>query len=369
MNFNKIKSFVKNIPGKKINERIVVIECDDWGGIRMPSVHAFKEMKDAGLTIGNTRYDQFDTLEDSDDLQALYDVLIRHKDSSNHTATMTAFCNTANPDFEKISTSHFSEYHYEVFSKTYKRYKRSDDIMSVWNEGIQNNIFTPEYHGREHIAVSLWLSTLKSGNVNLLKAFNNQFVALDLEQTPAIAKAFRPNYYIDNWTELSQLAVSLQDGAHIFSDIFGLKPSVFNAPNGIFIKELNEVLSSINLMFTSVPRLRFEIDNNSNAYQKIKYKTGQKNEQGIYFYVRNCNFEPTSSSYHSINHTLEQMQGAFLLYKPAVISTHRVNFVGGLNEQNRTFGLSQLNELLDAILKYWPDVKFLSSKELTYLLS
>jgi hypothetical protein len=37
---------LKNIPGPNIKRKVVVIECDDWGGIRMPSAQAYQKLLD-----------------------------------------------------------------------------------------------------------------------------------------------------------------------------------------------------------------------------------------------------------------------------------------------------------------------------------
>ena len=55
---------------------------------------------------------------------------------------------------------------------------------------------------------------------------------------------------------------------------------------------------------------------------------------------------------------------AFRLRKPAVISTHRVNFMGGLSTENRDRGISLLDNLLSAMLKRWSDIEFLDVVEL-----
>ncbi|GAF03251.1 hypothetical protein [Saccharicrinis fermentans] len=47
-----------------------------------------------------------------------------------------------------------------------------------------------------------------------------------------------------------------------------------------------------------------------------------------------------------------------------MISSHRVNYVGGLDVQNRSRGLKQLEQLLKQITKTWPDVEFITSEEL-----
>ena len=60
---------------------------------------------------------------------------------------------------------------------------------------------------------------------------------------------------------------------------------------------------------------------------------------------------------------------AFKWRKPATISSHRVNYIGWLNKQNRKHGLQKLDELLAQIIKYWPDVEFMTSEELGDLIS
>lgn len=44
---------VSNIPGWRTNRKIVVIESDDWGSIRMSSLEAFKNLLKAGNERGS----------------------------------------------------------------------------------------------------------------------------------------------------------------------------------------------------------------------------------------------------------------------------------------------------------------------------
>jgi hypothetical protein len=60
---------------------------------------------------------------------------------------------------------------------------------------------------------------------------------------------------------------------------------------------------------------------------------------------------------------------AFKWGKPANISSHRCNYVGDLNLNNRDFGLAQLELLLASILKKWPEVEFMTAKELGDLIA
>ena len=50
--------------------------------------------------------------------------------------------------------------------------------------------------------------------------------------------------------------------------------------------------------------------------------------------------------------------------KPAIISSHRINYIGSLVEENRAYNLSRLNNLLKIILEKWPDIEFMTSDQL-----
>ena len=50
--------------------------------------------------------------------------------------------------------------------------------------------------------------------------------------------------------------------------------------------------------------------------------------------------------------------------RPAVISTHRINYVGYIDPKNKENGLRQLGKLLERILNKWPDVRFVTTDQL-----
>ena len=108
-------------------------------------------------------------------------------------------------------------------------------------------------------------------------------------------------------------------------------------------------------------------DEKGDFYKKF-YHQYKRSSSGLKYYTRNCAFEPSSYTYKNVDTTLSQIQAAFRWNKPAIISTHRVNFVGGLQKINRDHGIKELIFLLKAIKKNWPDVKFISSSNLLDLL-
>ena len=85
--------------------------------------------------------------------------------------------------------------------------------------------------------------------------------------------------------------------------------------------------------------------------------------------VRNCEFEPSSNpDVDWVDKCLSDIRMAFQWGKPAVISAHRVNFVGYIDSKNRDRNLRSLERLLTSIVRQWPEVEFLSGVELGNLL-
>ena len=83
------------------------------------------------------------------------------------------------------------------------------------------------------------------------------------------------------------------------------------------------------------------------------------------YQVRNVVFEPTHNrGIDWVNYSLRQVEIAFRWNRPAIISSHRVNFCGHIDPNNRKKGISALKELLHKIVQKWPDVEFMSANEL-----
>ena len=110
-----------NIPGWHTRRKIVVLESDDWGSIRMPSKEVFNKLKFEGFHPESDPYLKYDSLASENDLFELFEVLSSVKDKNGNTAIITANTVMANPDFKKIRESGFNTYFYEPFTETLKR--------------------------------------------------------------------------------------------------------------------------------------------------------------------------------------------------------------------------------------------------------
>ena len=67
--------------------------------------------------------------------------------------------------------------------------------------------------------------------------------------------------------------------------------------------------------------------------------------------------------------TLKQIEAAFFWGKPAIVSSHRVNFCGHIDPENRKKGLIALDTLLNKVVNKWPDIEFVSIDELVKIMN
>ena len=157
---NNIVKFYINQRGWKTERKIVVIESDDWGSVRMPSRSTYKKLSKNNLKLLEDSYCKYDSIASKTDLENLFEVLLSNKDRKGNHPIITANTIVANPDFDKIKISNFSKYEFETFDKTIKKLSDGEQILKLWEEGITNKIFNPQLHGREHLHVQLWLEEL-----------------------------------------------------------------------------------------------------------------------------------------------------------------------------------------------------------------
>jgi len=362
---NLIKN-LSNLPGWRTNRTIVVIESDDWGSIRMSSKKAYQELEQAGVILDKgygARYNKYDTLASKVDLELLFEVLTSVKDKNGNHAKMTALSLVANPDFDKIKENGFTKYVYEPFTTTLEKYNRAD-AFPLWKQGFDHNIFVPEFHGREHLNVATWLRALQQGDEEALLAFDQGIWGYSRKKGMGFQAAFDVEYPEDIETQKNIVA----DGLAIFEKIHGRKASFFVPPNGPLNNQLEEVAAQGGIMYMSTPKISVEPLGNGKIKKHYRY-IGKKNKFNQTYITRNAFFEPSDSLRDEVNACMADIDLAFKWKKPAVISSHRVNYIGSLVSANRDKNLKQLRDMLNAIIKKWPDVEFMTSSELGYIIT
>lgn len=349
-----------NIPGWRTNRKIVVVESDDWGSIRMPSKEIYSKLFSKGYNISGSDYNRLDTLESNDDLSMLFEVLKSHKDSQGNNPVITANMVVGNPDFNKIRQSDFSEYYFEPVTETLKRYPGRDSVESLWKEGNEKRVFRPQFHGREHVNVVRWMEALNKRTPEILFTFEcNTTFSGDGDYN------FMEVLDFNTLDDLIKMKESLTEGLNIFEDIFGYRSKSFIPPCYTWNSEIEKVLHQQGVMYIQGLVVQSIPTGSFGNYKKKYHYLGKRNQFGQCFLIRNAFFEPSLTKLNdSIGECLRRIEIAFRWKKPAIISSHRINYVGALNEENRRKNLKLLDELLRRILNKWPDAEFMTSDQL-----
>lgn len=365
-------NFLKFLPGTHTRRKIVVFESDDWGSIRMPSLSAYDALLKAGIPVDKSRYNRFDTLASRKDLSALFEVLTSVKDCKGNHAKFTPMSLVANPDFGKIRANDFQHYFYETLPVTWARYGQGyDNILELWQEGIQIGIFVPQFHGREHLNVYAWLKSLRANTPETRLGFDHQTFGLPIDSSSKRKNLYMSAFEFDSVEEYNGMPDIIRDGIQLFKKQFGYEPKAFMAPCAIWSRKIEPILNAGGIKIIQTGPLRYEpyVGAPPNKYKKSLVFHGSTNKQGQIYTMRNCTFEPSESPDKDwVNACLADISKAFFWKRPAIIAPHRVNFIGSLVPGNRDSGLKSLKTLLHEMLKRWPDVEFMTSEELGNLM-
>ncbi|MCH7412061.1 hypothetical protein MM213_01090 [Belliella sp. R4-6] len=364
-----INGFVSNLIGKPIFKKVVIIESDDWGTIRMSSKKAFESLKKKGYPVDHCSYNKSDALESNQDLENLFEVLNNIKGNDGNPAVMTANNIVANPDFEKIKDSNFQEYYFEPFTETLKRYPKHDNVMELYQQGINAGLVMPQFHGREHLNVTRWMNALRNNAKAEKDAFDNNVFSPKISQSKGYPNEYMDALDFNSKSELIFQEKSIIEGLDLFEKIWGFRSKSFIAPCYIWHSDLEMTLSTNGVKYFQglVNQLQPK-DGDGFEYKKIYHYQGQKNKHGQRYFIRNAFFEPTiEPDFDWESDCLRRIKIAFSLKKPAIISSHRLNYIGFLNPSNRESNLKRLQNLLFQIKKTWPEVQFMSTDQLGLL--
>ena len=362
---NRVRAHLINYKGWSTKRKIVVFESDDWGAIRLPDITKIEEYRKR-YPYPKNPYLKYDSLASEEDLNVLFSLISDCKDNFGNHPKLTFNTVVANPDFKKIKESGFKQYYYEPFTETLKRFSNHSQSFNLWKNAIDEKLMYPQFHGREHVNVPLWLEELRNGNQELLDAFDlgtwsvpeNKSSIINLQASLDWIKEQPFTYQKD----------FLEEGLKEFQTVFGFSSKTIIPNNYIFDPNLNTILKENGIK--GVQGMKYQklpLGNSSNGKREmIRRYVGDKNEAGLFYLVRNCVFEPsqTSDNYDDVSMCLQNIDNAFFWNKPAIIDTHRLNYIGSYDEKNRDISLNKLRILLKKILEKWHDVEFMTSNEL-----
>ncbi|GAB6066996.1 hypothetical protein JCM13664_03140 [Methylothermus subterraneus] len=305
---------------------VVVIESDDWG----------PGPADQALALA-----------------ALRERLLRFRDLAGNPAVMTIGVVLSIPDPAAIAAT--GEYRACLLDAPAYR-----PIVKALLEGERAGVFALQLHGMAHYwpenflafwrrdeAVRRWLAEDGWRTEKLPAWLQSRWIdaAHGLPSKPLPAEAIRR---------------AVAEETACFARCFGRPPKVVVPPTFVWDENAERAYAEAGVEVLITPGRRFP---GRDAQGRLlpadrSYRHGQTLASGLKCLVRDVYFEPALG--HDPAETLAQIESKWSRREPALLETHRFNFLDG----NLGDSLAALERLLRGVLESFPEVRFLSSRQL-----
>jgi hypothetical protein len=183
-------------------------------------------------------------------------------------------------------------------------------------------------------------------------------------------KEYLDSYGTHTIEQLIKTKEIIRNGLELFEKLWNYNAKSFIGTCYIWHPKVEEYLNELNIKHIQSGRVQKIPNMRAYSYKIRRLYTGKKNKLGQFYTVRNVSFEPSEDPYKNcIDTTIKEIETAFRWHKPAIICSHRVNYIGFINPENQINNLKLLKKLLNKILKLWPDVTFMNSAQLGNLIT
>ncbi len=309
---------------------VLVVESDDWGP--GPDWHAER-------------------------LAQVGQCLPRHRDAEGRAALMTLGVVLSAPDTDAMAENCLTEYRRITLDDA-----RCRRLLEQMQAGARDGVFALQLHGMEHY----WPPAL------LKAAVGDEGLRAWLTGAEFPPDEVLPSPLQSRWIDGSRLPSQPLAAAEILQAvaletstwqlIFGQPPKVVVPPTFVWTQEVEAawVAAGVEVIITPGRRYTHRDADGQPAAEGGAIYNGQSAGKMARYLVRDIYFEPTRG--HTAAQTVEDASRRFLLGRPALLETHRSNFIG--NEAEFSESLARLDKLLGTALQRWPRLAFLSPEAL-----
>ncbi|HPE97812.1 MAG TPA: hypothetical protein PKX04_07635 [Chitinophagales bacterium] len=361
---NQLRDLVLGRLTTRHKRRILIIESDDWGTIRMPSSSVYQMLLSKGYPVDKCPYNRNDSLETDADMLALIEVLRSAKDHTGRPAVITANWIAANPDFDRIRDSGFQEYFWEPSNSTLERHPDSRQVFALQKQALTERLFYPQFHGREHVHVAAWMKKLRAGDEAIRLAFNHRMISFNVNEVPSCESDIMDAYNAGDTNDLKFSEASVTEGLKLFQETWGFASTTAIPPCYFWHEAHEQVMYNNGVMGIQGIAVQKSPVVGKEKWKKKYHWTGQRNKNGQIYLRRNVFFEPSILGREgAVSSAFAGIARAFEKGHAAIISSHRLNYIGTINPENRTSNLKLLKELLQLVVSKFPEVEFMHSAD------
>ena len=334
----------------RFDRPLVLFQSDDWGRAGVRDREGWEELRAAGLNMGEKPYD-FYSLETAEDLDALAEVLSKHRDSTGRRPSVVMNFIMANVDFGRCTGLGEQPIPLRPLSQGLPGTWRRPRLLEAYQRGIGERLFYPALHGLTHfceraIERELAAAGERSQLVNLFWRAQTPYIHWrmpwigyeywDPEMRPA-----------RRFLSEDEQRGAIQRAAGIFRDLFTFAEVSGCAPGDRANADSRTAWfeGGVRVVQNGPVQRRPCLDANGmlSTFRTVEMEPA----------VEPCDVEKV------MRHAAE----CFAVGLPAVISIHAINFHSTIQDF-RTPTLRLLGEFLSALEKRWPDLLYIHDADL-----
>ena len=342
--------------GFHFDRPLVLLQSDDWGRVGLRDQEGLKQLRSAGLELGERPYD-FYTLETAEDLACLGAALKQHRDSSGRHPCVEMNFMVANLDFAKMSADGFREIHLLSLAEGFPQGWGRPGLMEAYREGIAAGVFQPALHGSTHFCRSAVErnANAEGERAHLLRVLWQAGMPYIHWRMPWIGYEYWDSEKAEDERflpgDVQRDLIGQTVGA--FAKFFGLLPRSACAPGYRANDDTHRgwaqhgIRVAQNGPGTFLPP-HFDRHNLLNLFRTVE-------------------FEPATDPAFSVEGCLGQAERCFAREIPAIVSVHSINFHSTVRDfRSRT--LQRLDEFLTALESKHSDLLYLHDEDLNELI-
>ncbi len=342
--------------------KAVVLQSDDWGLCAWsPDAESWRALREtpAYQSAPGRRYGG-STLESADDVRALADLLLSFRGGDGFPPVLQANTVLANPDYDRLAAAGFEgddvpAVELPALPSRWSRPRLWEQLTIARLSGV----WWPELHGYHHAPAATWLEAMRRGDSDALIAFEHQVmvcaaVEASGEFDPAEPEAAR--------TRRLERAVAR------FRELFGRSPGSFCPPDYRWDERLEADAERLGV--TAFQGKNEQHGARQGRVSRLVLGPSGARSAGARFYLpARIAFEPSlggpSGARVDVDAVVRAVRAAWSRGRPAVVSTHRLNFVH-LDDNLVAHGRARLRALLGRLCE--EGAVFLVDRELRELL-
>jgi hypothetical protein len=314
-----------------LRQPVLVIESDDWG---------------AG------------PLEQAVSLLRLREILGAVRDERGHPAVMTLGLVLAIADAQAMRCGKDGSYRRRDLAAP-----EHATILTAIRGGIDMHVFAPQLHGLEHYwPAALMRAAQADRNVREWLVAAEQYTEAlpDALQSRWVDAAELPSQSLNS----AETTEAVREEAALFEGIFQASPRVAVPNTFVWTEDTERAWSAVGVLYVVTPGTRYHGRDAAGRLAgdgKI-LRNGQQSGD-IAYLVRDVYFEPVRG--HAPESALAQIQARAALGRPALVESHRYNYLGAAAPAS----FAALSSLLRLVRERVPGVRFLTTESLGMAMS